>query len=72
MGLTEQQKLYILTDYYLLFTIGDDEFCGIISGYTASDIDLDKLHNCGFYLKKIDFDYLYIQAITILKDEKLI
>lgn len=72
MGLSEQQKLYDLTDYYLLFTIGDDELCGIIGEYTASDIDLDKLRNCGFYLKKIDFDDLYIQAVAILKDEKLI
>ena len=57
MGLTEQQKLYILSDYYLLLMIGDDEVCGIIGEYTAS---------------KIDFDGLYIQAIRILEDEKLI
>ena len=72
MGLTEQQKLYILSDYYLLLMIGDDEVCGIIGEYTVSKIDLDKLRNCGFYLKKIDFDDLYIQAIRILEDEKLI
>ena len=57
MGLTEQQKLYILSDYYLLLMIGDNEICGIIGEYTAS---------------KIDFDDLYIQAIRILEDEKLI
>lgn len=72
MGLTEQQKLYNLSDYYLLLMIGDDEICGIISQDNASKIDLNKLYDCGFYLKKANFDELYAQGLNIIRDEKLI
>lgn len=72
MGLTNQQKLYGLPDYYLLLMIGDNEVCGIIDEKTMDKIDNDILFDCGFYLEKVNFDMLYSQALTILKEEELI
>lgn len=72
MGLTDQQKLYTLPEYYLLMMIGDNEICGLISVENAEKIDLKELENCGFYLKKINFDTLYAQGLNIIKDENLI
>lgn len=72
MSLTDQQKLYNLSNYYLLLMIGDDEVCGIISQDNALQIDLNQLYDCGLYLKKANFDELYSQGLNIIKDEKLI
>lgn len=72
MGLTDQQVLYELPEYYLLLMLGDNEVCGLISRDNAKKINLDDLKDCGFYLKKINFDELYSQGLNIIKDEKLI
>ena len=72
MGLTDQQKLYVLPEYYLLLTIGDNEICGLIDDNTVNIIDIIQLNNCGFYLEKINFDSLYSEGLRIIKEEKLI
>lgn len=74
MGLTPQQQLYPLQKYkyYLLLMIGDNEICGIIDEYIAEQINKQKLKETGFYIEEIDFNTLYTQALTILKDEKII
>lgn len=72
MGLTEQQRLYGLSDYFLLLTIGDNDICGLISKENANKINKNELLKLGFYIKKIDFDELYSQGLTILRDEQLI
>lgn len=72
MGLTDQQKLYSLSNYYLLLMVGDDEIYGIISQDNALRVDLNQLYDCGFYLKEANFDELYAQGLNIIKDEKLI
>ena len=72
MGLTDQQKLYGLPDYYLLMMLGDNEVCGLIDCKNAKKINLDDLKDCGFYLKRVSFDELYTQGLNIIKDENLI
>lgn len=72
MGLSDQQKLYMLPEYYLLMMLGDNEICGLISRDNAKKINLKDLKDCGFYLKHIKFDELYAQGLNIIKDENLI
>lgn len=72
MGLSDQQKLYMLPEYYLLMMLGDDEICGLISRENTEKINLEDLKDCGFYLKRIKFDELYAQGLNIIKDENLI
>ena len=72
MGLTDQQKLYALPEYYLLMMLGDNEVCGLIDYNNAKKINLEDLKDCGFYLKRIKLDELYTQGLNIIKDENLI
>ena len=72
MGLTDQQRLYTLSKYYLLLMLGDNEICGLISEDNAKQINVDDLKNCGFYLKKVNLDELYKQGLDIIRDEQLI
>ena len=72
MGLTDQQKLYVLPEYYLLMMLGDDEICGLINRENAKKINAEDLQDCGFYLKRIKLDELYTQGLNIIKDEDLI
>lgn len=72
MGLTDQQKLYALPEYYLLMMLGDDEICGLIDCENAKKINAEDLKDCGFYLKRITLDKLYTQGLNIIKDENLI
>ena len=72
MGLTDQQKLYVLPEYYLLMMLEDDEICGLIDYNNAKKINLEDLKDCGFYLKRIKLDELYTQGLNIIKDENLI
>lgn len=72
MGLTDQQKLYVLPEYYLLMMLGDNEVCGLIDYNNAKKINLEDLKDCGFYLKRIKLDELYTQGLNIIKDEDLI
>lgn len=72
MGLTDQQKLYALPEYYLLMMLGDNEVCGLIDYNNVKKINLEDLKDCGFYLKRIKLDELYTQGLNIIKDENLI
>ena len=72
MGLTDQQKLYTLPEYYLLMMLEDNEVCGLIDYNNAKKINLEDLKDCGFYLKRIKLDELYTQGLNIIKDENLI
>ena len=72
MGLTDQQKLYALPEYYLLMMLGDNEVCGLIDYNNAKKINSAALEDCGFYLKRINLDELYTQGLNIIKDENLI
>lgn len=72
MGLTDQQQLYGLPEYYLLMMLGDNEVCGLIDYNNAKKINLEDLKDCGFYLKRIKLDELYTQGLNIIKDENLI
>lgn len=72
MGLTNQQKLYGLPDYYLLLSIGDNEIFGLIDENNCEKININDLVNIGFYLKKVNFDKLYSEGLNIIKEENLI
>ena len=72
MGLTNQQKLYGLPDYYLLLSIGDNEIFGLIDENNCAKINTNDLANIGFYLKKVNFDKLYSEGLNIIKEENLI
>lgn len=72
MGLTDQQQLYVLPEYYLLMMLGDNEVCGLIDYNNAKKINSEALEDCGFYLKRINLDELYTQGLNIIKDENLI
>lgn len=72
MGLTAEQKLYTLPDYYMLLIIGDNDIIGLIDEETRNEIDECELESIGFYLQKVNFDDLYTTAFNILKEEGLI
>ena len=72
MGLTDEQQIYGLSDYYLLIMLGDNEICGLVNKQTHDLVDIKMLTDCGFYFEKIDFDELLFQAHQILQDEELI
>lgn len=72
MSFTEEQRMYGLSDYFLLLTIGDNDICGLISKENVNKINKNELSKLGFYIKKINFHELYSQGLTILRDEQLI
>ena len=72
MGLTDQQQLYGLPEYYLLMMLGDNEVCGLIDYNNAKKSNSEALEDCGFYLRRINLDELYTQGLNIIKDENLI
>ena len=68
----EQQELCMPSVCYLLIMIGDNEICGIVDEENALKADSHKLAASGFYLDKIEVDFLYKQALDILQEEEII
>lgn len=76
MGLTEQQKLYGLPDYFLMYCYDTHEIIGIISEEMFDNLieeELFKLFNeKHIALTKVNFNNWFDKGYSFLKSEGLI
>ena len=66
MGLSDQQKLYMLPNYILI--LKNNDIAGIMSCNDFISSDRKKFEQNGYTLKMVNFDALYTKGVQIRED----
>lgn len=67
MGLSDQQHLYVLPNYFLIFN-SNNAVVGLLTQSQVNGNTIDKLMSNGYYVERVNFDVLNMKGTKILED----
>lgn len=67
MGLSDQQHLYVLPNYFLLYN-SDHQIVGLLTQSQVNGNTLSKLEKEGYYTELVNFDALNMRATKLLEE----